>query len=79
MRKIAVFVLLAIVSAACTMPAQARDHNNPYNLSPAARKSAKKQQKASSKYSKGQQEAMKKQAKAQRKALKQARKRASYR
>jgi U3 small nucleolar RNA-associated protein 14 len=79
MKEIAALVLLSIVSGSCAMPAQARDRNNPYNLSPAARKSAKKQQKTANKYSKRQQKAMKKQANAQRKALKQTRKRAGYR
>ena len=79
MKKIAAFILLAIVSASCPIQGQTRDRNNPYNLSRAARKSAKQQQKASNRYSKQQQKAIKKQAKAQRKALKQTRKRTGYR
>jgi Skp family chaperone for outer membrane proteins len=79
MKKIAVCVVLAIVSASCAIQAQTRDRNNPYNLPRAARKSAQRQQKASDRYSKQQQKAIKKQAKAQRKALKQTRKRGGYR
>jgi len=74
MRRIAAFVLLAILSASCSIPAPARDRNHYPQQSRAARKAAGKQQKASNKYSKQQQKAMKKSAKAQRKALKRAQK-----
>jgi len=74
MRRIAAFVLLAILSASCSIPAHARDRYRHKPQSRAARKAARRQQKAANKYSKQQQKAMKKSAKAQRKALKRAQK-----
>jgi hypothetical protein len=79
MKKLALLVLLAIVGAAGSFPAEARDSHSYKQQTRAAEKAAKKQQKQQKYYSKHQQKAMKKAAKAQRKALKKTQQRGSYR
>jgi len=75
MKRIAAIVLVAVMSASCSLFSYARDTNDYKQSTPASHKATRKEQKASNKYSKRQQKAMKKSAKVQRKDLKRARKR----
>ncbi len=79
MRKLAVFMLPAILSFASVFPAYAQKPQKPISVEENARlsaKAAKKQQKAMKKAAKKQRKAMIKNAKAQQKAMKKAQRRA---
>ena len=69
MKRIAVFMLLAALSVACAIPAQAQHTTTEENMR-RSRKEVKQQQKVSRKMSKKQRKAMKKYEKGQRKAAK---------
>jgi hypothetical protein len=72
MKRIAVFILLAVLSVAGTTPAYAQRENRSIGEnSREAKKAAKQQQKASKKIAKQQRKAAKKYQKQQRKAAKQ--------
>jgi Skp family chaperone for outer membrane proteins len=75
MKRIAAFMLLAALSVACSIPAQAQNATTAENMR-RSRKEAKQQQKVLKKLSKKQRKAMKKYDKAQRKAAKKANRRA---
>ena len=69
MKRIAVFMLLAALSVACAIPAQAQRTTTEENMR-RSRKEVKQQQKVSRKMSKKQRKAMKKYEQGQRKAAK---------
>jgi len=71
MKKLAAFILLAILSINCSVPADAQPRTNDTSQTRASQKADKKQQKAMKKYAKAQQ-------KAQRKMLKNDRKNTHY-
>ena len=73
MKRLAAFVLLAVFSFACLLPAHAQRMSREQNARQSS-KAAKKQQKMLKKSAKKQRKAMKKSAKAQRKATKKANK-----
>ena len=75
MKKLATFVLLAIVSVSCSLPALAKTHktHNKYKgIDKASRRAQDREQKAIDKYAKRQQ-------KAEHKMLKREKKKSSYR
>jgi Sec-independent protein translocase protein TatA len=73
MKRIATFLLLIVLSVACSLPAQAEDTAATAENMRRAKKGTKQHQKALKKSSKKQRKSVKKYEKAQRKAAKQAR------
>jgi len=78
MKKLATFVLLAVLSVGGALPAHANVHNKYQPLNKASRKADKQSEKEQRKYAKAQKKYARQQKKAERKMLKTEKKNTTY-